>query len=100
MINLRRKIVLVMENIVHLNITPKLNWQVLKLFRKISDNTVFTTLLKMKNGKDSKDQEDLGKFLTEAHMPLLSLNMLNKFMNSAETESLNTAPNKLSKLST
>ena len=88
-----------MENIVHLNIALNLNWQVVKLFRKISDNTVFTTLLKMKNGKASKDQEDLGKFLTEASMPLLSLSMLNKFMSSVEPESLSIALSKLLKLS-
>jgi len=61
MINSKRKIVLVMENIVLLNITPKLNCQELKYSKKILDNTVFTTLLKKINGKASKEEEDLGK---------------------------------------
>tara|TARA_B110000285_G_scaffold228816_1_gene292415 strand:+ start:572 stop:760 length:189 start_codon:yes stop_codon:yes gene_type:complete len=61
MINSKRKIVLVMENIVLLNITQKLNCQVLKFSKKILDNTVFIILLKKINGKDSKEEEDLGK---------------------------------------
>lgn len=89
-----------MENIVLLNITQKLNCQVLKFSKKILDNTVFIILLKKINGKDSKEEEDLGKLWQEACTPLLTLSISKQSMSFAETESPSTALNKLLKLST